>query len=234
MDQDFSGPSSYYGAAILLWAENEFFLERDVREWREDEQTQPYLSDEGLLYDALNELEELELIRIVPDRYGPKVFEFTFVTDIDEVSQGHPGSAYDKANRYGLEWVLEAIRQINSGDDVQKNAGSSANRDLDGWEPLNVEFESPIVSEAITASEMALEVIEGNNGYAQSEPEERNSIVSAIKGTLEAVKAGRPGKKLIIEGILAPLKYIAKKFTDAAMGKAAQAAVLALAKWLLG
>lgn len=104
----------------------------------------------------------------------------------------------------------------------------------DEWEPLPIDREHPDVKDAIAKSEAALEQIEQNNGYAATKPDERNGIVEAIKGTLAAIKNGYPSRQVIITGLLAPLKFIAKTFSGAFTGEAAKAAVAAIMRWLGG
>jgi hypothetical protein len=109
---------------------------------------------------------------------------------------------------------------------------SSEKNDSDEWEPLPLDRSSAAYAEAIEASEAALKEIEVSNGYASSEPDERNAIVSTIKGTLEAIKTGFPSKRAIVHGILKPIEYVAKKFPDAAIGTVARIAVTKLLAWL--
>src|SRR5262245_44003657 len=77
----------------------------------------------------------------------------------------------------------------------------------------------------MSAADEALEVIEGNNGYATSEPEERNAIVNSIKGTIAAIKEGAPSASAIKSSLIAPLQYLVRKFTDTAIGIASKVAV---------
>jgi hypothetical protein len=51
---------------------------------------------------------------------------------------------------------------------------------------LPIERDSPQARAAIEFSEAALKEIEQSNGYASTEPDERNGIVETIKGTLNA------------------------------------------------
>lgn len=102
----------------------------------------------------------------------------------------------------------------------------------DEWEPLPLDRESSEAKTAIEKSEIALKEIENSNGYAASAPEERNGIVETIKGTLAAIKTGFPSRQAIVAGLIAPFKFIAKKFGEASMGELATQAVAALVKWL--
>jgi len=229
---------SYYAAAILLWAQQnnrEYFSQRDLLSWKEEEWDDPYLAVPELVDLALTQLCSLDALFAIPDEFGPTVYETVNDKDIRELGETFPNSPFYKVARYGAAWTIEALQSINSSwAENPIVLEDNINTEEDQWSPIDVDFDDELTSAAIKNSEDALEVIEQSNGYANSDPEERDSIVSVLRGTIEAVKAGKPTKKIIIEGLLNPLKYISKKFADAAMGKAAQAAVAALAKWLFG
>jgi len=100
------------------------------------------------------------------------------------------------------------------------------------WSPLPLEKSGSSYSDAIEASENALAEISGSNGYAESEPEERDLIVSSVKSTLKNINEGNTTKDQVIAGLVKPLKYVSEKFANASMGEAAKAAVKALLSWL--
>lgn len=106
--------------------------------------------------------------------------------------------------------------------------------DLDTWEPLPIDRSTAEYEAAVDSAQAALSEIESNNGYAASEPDERNGIVESIRGVLKTIQDGIPTKNQIVSGLLAPLKYVAKKFADASMGETAKHAVVAIIKWLSG
>jgi hypothetical protein len=47
------------------------------------------------------------------------------------------------------------------------------------------------------------------------------------------LKAGFPSRQAIIAGLVAPFRYIAKKFGEATVGEAAKIAAAAIVKWLI-
>jgi hypothetical protein len=125
--------------------------------------------------------------------------------------------------------VFDALSsEIQIGSEIPKESTA------DKWEPLPIDRESPEVKDVIAASENALKEIEQSNGYADEHSQERNGVVENIKGTLSALKKGMPSRQAIISGLLAPLKFIAEKFSSATMGEAAKIAVAAITKWLFG
>jgi hypothetical protein len=134
------------------------------------------------------------------------------------------------------EWFSDVISEINDIVDANlTDYASIKNNDVvdqDTWLPLPIDRELPEYMDALKATEKAIQDIESNNGYASSEPEERNTVVETTKGTLAALKNGALSKGSVIESLLKPLKYISKKFGDSLMGVSAKEAVTALLKWL--
>lgn len=153
---------------------------------------------------------------------------------------------YRRLGDHGDRWLGEALlalEQRAAQEETDRAAEETKSLELErdddplsteAWEPLQIDRGSGTYRGAIDAVEAAAEAIEGSNGYAESEPDERNGIVHTIRGTLRAVKEGFPSRKSIVHGLLVPLRFIATKFTGAAMGEAAKRAVAALITWLFG
>jgi hypothetical protein len=72
----------------------------------------------------------------------------------------------------------------------------------DKWEPLPIDRQSTEFTKAVEAADIALKEIEGSNGYADSNPEERNSIVETIKVNLKNLKDGPISRGQIVEGLI--------------------------------
>ncbi|MFY9900055.1 MAG: hypothetical protein WAK67_20005 [Xanthobacteraceae bacterium] len=100
-----------------------------------------------------------------------------------------------------------AVQEVSTGESEQVEHSVEE----DTWQPLPIDRDNVAYQEAIGAAEQATEIIEGNNGYAQAEPEERNAIVESIKGSLKAIREGTPSLSAIKAGLLAPLQYLSKK-----------------------
>lgn len=148
-------------------------------------------------------------------------------------------SAFFKIGRaFSVEELNEYQKLTESKDEAEpvianfSDTPNEEDNEIDSWSPLQINREDASTKSAIEATESALKEIESSNGYAATEPEERNAIVLTIRGTLDAIKTGFPSKPAIISGLLAPLKFIAKKFSEASMGEAAKIAVAAIIKWL--
>jgi hypothetical protein len=159
---------------------------------------------------------------------------------------------YDQLGPAGEPWLKSALTNIvrtisskdvleyqaqqdeESKDDQPVSPRAAAEPDeTDMWAPLPIDRQSPLYEEALSASESALQTIEGNNGYATAEPDERNGIVLVMRGTIEAIKTGAPSKAAVLHGLLVPLRFIAKKFAESAMGEVAKIGVAKVIEWLI-
>ena len=132
---------------------------------------------------------------------------------------------------FGEDWAYTAFRKFGQLRGKLKTIESDSSDGL-AWEPLPLDRELDIYRHTNAAVEEALETIEGNNGYAESEPEERQQIVSSIKEGLKQFRDGLPSRSQLVSLLVEPLRFIANKFSSAAMGEAAKIAVNALAKLL--
>ena len=99
-------------------------------------------------------------------------------------------------------------------------------------ERLTADQERSMAREIRLAEEEALETIQSDNGYAATEPEERNSIVWTIGAGVNALKEGLITKDQAQTLLLKPFKYLAKKFPDAIIGVSAKDAATAIWDWL--
>ncbi len=95
----------------------------------------------------------------------------------------------------------------------------------DQWTPLTLENDSKELSAAVEATESAISALEASNGYSSQHPDERDAILSGLKGNLEALRKRLISKGQVIEGLVKPLRYIAKQFANAAIGDLAKRAV---------
>ena len=133
------------------------------------------------------------------------------------------------------ELKLEAVNSVEleaEEDSVTPERNRSEAPNVDGWEPLPLERAGTDYEAAVNATEAALSEISGNNGYAESEPEERERIVWSLSEAVRQMRGGIPSRDQILVMAVKPLKYIADKFSGASMGEAAKAAVKAIWIWL--
>jgi hypothetical protein len=132
------------------------------------------------------------------------------------------------ADEFLIDELTQHVTQSNGSD---SNANTAGPMEADTWEPLPIDRADSAYGDAIKKTERALEVLEQDNGYAATSPEEKAGIVETIRGNLKALKEGFPSKRSIMEGLIKPLKFIAKKFGENFVGAAASAAIKALASY---
>jgi hypothetical protein len=94
----------------------------------------------------------------------------------------------------------------------------------DAWTPLPIERESTEFKKAVEAAEEALTAIESSNGYAASDPQQRNSIIETLKSNLKNLKDGLISKGQIVEGLIKPFRSVAVMFAEASVGELAKRA----------
>jgi hypothetical protein len=199
------------------------------------------LRNESILEQAVYKLKEIEAVEVDVDEYASPILGRK--KNLEELVNRFDAGDMPVVNRFlkagarHRDWKVGALFNLQSKKQdaiAEDDSAPATNRgdEESYWEPLPLERHTQEAIEAIETTEAALREIEQNNGYASTEPDERNGIVESIKGTLRAIKGGFPSKNVIVAGLLAPLKFIAKKFSEASMGEAAKIAVAALIKWL--
>jgi hypothetical protein len=150
-------------------------------------------------------------------------------------AQSMQKSAYEKI----LNQIADAEAERKENETPEELGSDSKSGDetassFDTWEPLPIEREAPEYVEAVSKSEDALKVIEGDNGYADSEPEERNHIVWAVGAGVNALKEGLITKQQVDSLLLAPLRRVVERLKKGIAVEAARAAVQAIVEWLKG
>ena len=132
--------------------------------------------------------------------------------------------------KYGEAW----LDKHSVGTRGEDEPADSIDIDLqeDEWEPLPIDRESPGYEEAIGTLDEAIGVVAGNNGYAESEPDERNNIVESLRQGQTAIRERQPSKAQITALVLQPLQFLARKFSESAIGEIAKVAAVKIVAWL--
>ncbi len=214
------------------------------------------------LLDLLNADDVSQLLGLMIEKdlivEHPDLFAGSFY----EVKEGYLAQYDDERDRkktvlwhchnFGDEWAQKALAGIFSDADLDEEPGTHEKFDSndasskwddavwdesaspDQWEPLPLERSGPDYEAALEMTEAAYAEISGNNGYAESEPEERERIVWSLSEAVRQMREGMPSRDQILVMAVKPLKYIAEKFSGASMGEAAKAAVKAIWAWLGG
>jgi len=123
----------------------------------------------------------------------------------------------------GVPWILEPDE---GGANVMEDIAAQ------DWEPLPIDRGNEDFGQMVLATEAAIQQIEANNGYAATEPDQRNGIVTALRGAIETIKSGAPSSAYIRAALIAPLTFISKKFAEGIVGQVAKTAADAVIKWL--
>lgn len=169
----------------------------------------------------------------IGNKYSESIFVYDAVKDKNvgfaSIFKGQFGQILNATNGdYAKKWRLEAL--TNSLNDIEfvNERAHDENNDHETWRPLPIEREEPEYLEALKAVEDAIRVIESDNGYSANEPEERDAILTSLQGGTEALKNGAPTLKYLKDTLESGFRYLAKKFTDSAIGVAAKKAFEAL------
>ncbi|HKS88395.1 MAG TPA: hypothetical protein VJR70_03055, partial [Stellaceae bacterium] len=75
-------------------------------------------------------------------------------------------------------------------------------------------------------------VIEGDNGFAATFPNEREGILSSLKAGADWIKNRCPNREQIFSLIISPLQWISGNFSKALIGEAAKKAAEAVVNFL--
>lgn len=141
-----------------------------------------------------------------------------------------PSTILHRCRMLGEDWVFEILDNMFEPPNIMKEDGHAED---DVWEPLPLERESGAYQEAVSTVEEAVIAIAGNNGYAETEPEERDRVVWSLQTGLAQIKEGLPSSVQVREMLIKPLTYIGEKFAGASIGEIAKAAAKALWTWIL-
>ncbi len=158
--------------------------------------------------------------------------EYFSITDrgiehIDEQREVR-GSPISNYMNIGQDWLF---RSDNSESSDEGHEASLASEE-DIWEPLKIDRAAPEYERAVEAIDDAIEKIEGDNGYAATQPDERNNVVWSLKEGITAIKEMAPSLAQIRALIMAPLNSAIRTLKESGPGLAAMLAREALKEWL--
>lgn len=186
------------------------------------------LKNKKLWFAAIHELNKSKYFEYWEEKFGDDLFH------ISDYGKFHMHFSLTKNSPYlrainledtGADWLKGCLKNVNSSF-IKEGAFTPFNSlnelENDTWQPLPIEREDPLFQTGFKALEEALKTIEADNGYAATEPEERNAILASAKGTVEALKDGNPSKETVSATLITPFKYLAKKFGDGIIGAAAK------------
>jgi hypothetical protein len=95
----------------------------------------------------------------------------------------------------------------------------------DRWAPLPIDRSTDEYRDALQAIEEAIAEVGKSNGYPTEYPDERDSILFTLKSGLEALQQPSVTATIMTALLIEPLMFLAGKFSEAAIGVAAEKAL---------
>lgn len=194
------------------------------------------LSFEPLALAGMKILADAGVVEVIPDDFAPT----TYVASeelADWMEEGGNSSLFVKFERTGNSrvWLLAALRSVNDEYlklEITRDDFDPAIEDKE-WEPIPLDRSDEKLKVAITKIDEAIQVIEGDNGYAANVPGEREYVVSSLKLISGQLKVETQIYWMYVKNFaLDPLVTVAKRFGKAATGLAAAIARAAIIDWL--
>ena len=121
-------------------------------------------------------------------------------------------------SKKGDDWLFETGGVI---DDEEADSSSTAEIE-DAWEPLPLDRQNPALAQAIEKIDELVEAIAQDNGYAVTEPDERNYILTALRNGVQALKIQTVIYRMQFKAFIwEPIERIATRFAQHAIGLSA-------------
>lgn len=95
---------------------------------------------------------------------------------------------------------------------------------LNDWSPLDIDREADDYQATVDVLEESLEVIRGDNGFAEEYPEQRAGILDTLREGLDWLKNKRPSANVLKKLLVDPLRWIAVTFGKSMLGSAGKLA----------
>lgn len=97
---------------------------------------------------------------------------------------------------------------------------------------VRIDHNAPAYQEVLYGFRQTIEAIEGSNEYADADLEDQKQRIAELNAGRILLEPVTVRVQTLLAVIKPALEYLAKKFGDAAIGKAASALLAALVKWL--
>ncbi|MHA1597583.1 MAG: hypothetical protein ACTSV1_02580 [Alphaproteobacteria bacterium] len=174
-----------------------------------------------LISKAVLSLRENNLAELNSDAYEIEI-SAKGILHVERMIEEHPSS--------DIALYLSDTLPVDDNGQIETEQGEV--KSSDQWEPLPIDRDSSEYQTAVSESESALETIQSDNGFAASQPDERNHIVWAVGAGLNALKEGLVTREQVQSLLLAPFRRVVKLFTEGLMKEAAEGAIDAVVSWL--
>ncbi|QAU49667.1 hypothetical protein [Bradyrhizobium guangzhouense] len=182
-----------------------------------------YVENAALRAEAIRIMLSQGAIEIIEDHFGPTIWKKTpKMEELASELENTPGNVFFKAKVSGdaRGWLYAALQKVNqrafeleiSDGDFEPSVGPlkmdvalevSRPDPVNEWAPIKLDPADPVVAEAVDKLSAATQAIEQDNGYAAERTQERDAVVSDLKGGLEKIKSGEVSVGWIRRTILA-------------------------------
>lgn len=189
------------------------------------------LKHRDILDSALELIINRQIFTRITDDFGPTIFirqDSAFNNYSDWVLE-EDGIArkFDALGIQKLAWLRSALTKINETF-ISKEGASS-----DEWQPIPVDRSNPEYQATEKKLDEALNAIRSDNGFADTFPDERNQVVSALETGLKIFRENSTVHVTYFKAfIIDPLAAAIRRLKDNAAGVAATVAKAATIKWL--
>lgn len=130
-------------------------------------------------------------------------------------------------------WLIAALAEVDRQYYRLKIEGNDFEQPDSEWEPLTLDRADPLVENMTARVSEVYEQVRADNGYAHSNPEERQYVLSALESTLKRLQqATSISIGYLNKNVREPLSQLGRRFGKASLGIAVQAASEAVKQWL--
>jgi hypothetical protein len=176
------------------------------------------------------------MLEVIRDDFGPPLYTKTdsFAAQWAEIKKQSNTPAF----KYNLDpnndaWLTTAMAAVNKVLKEQNIKTEEFTKPDAEWEPLPVERTNRKLEKATEELEKTIKAAESDNGYAANLPEEKAFVVENLKNAVEKLKTEDSISYAYLKRkAVDALDIIIRRFGQASLGLAAQAARAALFDWL--
>jgi hypothetical protein len=204
----------------------------------EEENFEEYLQHSELLKRGLILAEQLGLVNITRDHFGPDLIQESNDrwSRWEEVTKdpSSPFFRYHLAGRSGGPgWLRRALTSINQTYYSLDMKSDDFDRRSDGWEPIPLDRDDKELQAAIAAIDATVEGLRVENGYGVEHAEEKAFVSDKLKTVVLRLREDTQISWMYLkEFALKPLTIIINRFGKAFLGATAKTARETVIAWL--
>ncbi len=190
-----------------------------------------YVEIAALRAEAVRLMQKQGAISVIEDPFGPTIWQKT--EDLEALAERLENSSTSpffraKASGNPRAWLQQALARLNhTAEEFELTTADFASEPVDIWEPITLDQTEPVVAEATKRLNEVTEAVEQDNGYSIAHPQERDAVVSDLKGGLEKLKSGVVSTGWVTRTVAA-LKTVSGRFAGTIKGQAIDGALAAI------